>query len=112
MKIVRINTLLVVSIMLTITSALITHYAAKESGERVDIVVKSEEVIRISGTIVFQLKGCEIFYRDYLLFHEQTQIENFERASRDIEERLTKLRTLVTDSAQIDLLETTISSVV
>src|SRR5690349_7559283 len=105
MKTVRINTLLVVSIMLTITSALITHYAAKESGERVEIVVKSEEVIRISGTVVFQLKACEIFYRDYLLFHDQSQLGNFERARRDIEERLTRLGTLVTDSAQVELLE-------
>jgi PAS domain S-box-containing protein len=112
MNTIRINVLLVVSIVLTIFSALVTHYAAKESSRRVDIVMKSEEVIRVSGTIVFQLKACELYYRDYLLFHEQTQLENFERTSHDIEGKFVTLRALVTDSAQIDLLETTIAPVV
>jgi PAS domain S-box-containing protein len=108
MKTVRINTLLVVSIMLTITSALITHYAARESGERVEIVLETQQVIGTSESLFSQLKYAEIHYRDFLLFHDSSHIENFKTACREAEQNLRHLRQFVTDTEQLQLLEATV----
>lgn len=112
MKTGRINTLLGVSVLLTITSAIITHYAARESSERVDIILKTGEVVRISESIISQLRESEIYYRDFLLFHDATRAENFHRTTQEIEDNIHLLRSNVADSAQIHLLETTIVPVV
>jgi PAS domain S-box-containing protein len=108
MKTVRITTLLVVSILLTITSAVITHFAVRESSERVNIVLKTQEVIRASDAIFSQLKQTEIYYRDYILSHDSTLLKKFGETNRDIEDQLAHLQSQISDTAQIKLLQATV----
>ena len=67
MKTDRINALLIVSIMLTIISGIITHYAIRESGERVDVVLHTRKVMQESTALLALFKDAETAHRDYLI---------------------------------------------
>ena len=105
MKTDRINTLLIVSIMLTVISGIITHYAIKESEERVDIVLRTREVMHESAALLSLLKDAETVHRDYLISQDSAFLKPYYTARQHLQQRLIRLEKMVLDNPeQVQLL--------
>jgi PAS domain S-box-containing protein len=104
MKTDRINSLLIVSIMLTIISGIITYYAVKESEERVDIVLHTREVMQESSALLSLLKDAETAHRDYLLSHDSAFLKAYHTAKEQLQRRLDNFKGLVYNAGQVELL--------
>lgn len=100
MKTDRINALLIVSIMLTIISGIITHYAIVESGERVDVVLHTEEVMQESTALLALFKDAETAHRDYLISQDSVFLKPYHSARLHLQQRLSNIKKLVQDNPQ------------
>ncbi len=83
MKTNSIITLLVSSVILTGISAAITHYAIRDSRNRVEWVFHTYEVIDHSATLLTHLKDTESSQRGYLITGDSSYLQNF-KANREM----------------------------
>lgn len=100
MKTNSIITLLVSSVILTGVSAAITHYAIRDSRNRVEWVFHTYEVIDHATLLLTHLRDAESNQRSYLITGDSSYLLNF-RASRTLlSETADTIVTLVSDNAQ------------
>jgi CHASE3 domain sensor protein len=108
----RINTLLVVSILLTIASGVITHFSVKESEERVAIVLHTQKVIQESADLLNFVKDTEAAYRNILISPDEANMMLLDTAGSVAARKLNQLQILVSDPTQLDMLENEISPLI
>src|SRR5687767_14822275 len=108
----RINLLLVVSIFLTIASGVITHFAGRESGMRVTIVLHTQQVIQESADLLNFVKDTETAYRTLLVSDDPISSQLLDTAGWVVAQKLAHLQILLFDSSQVEMLENKISPLI
>lgn len=100
MKTNSIITLLVSSVILTGVSAAITHYAIRDSRNRVEWVFHTYEVIDQAAILLKRLKDVESDQRSYLITGDSSYFLNLQRSRVQLSETADTISILVTDNPQ------------
>lgn len=108
----RINLLLVVSIFLTIASGVITHFAGRESGMRVTMVLHTQQIIQESAELLNFVKDTETAYRTLLVSQDPVSMQLLDTAGWVVAQKLAHLQILLFDSSQVEMLENKISPLI
>jgi len=96
----RIKVLLVISIALTILSAVLTYFATAESRKRVDLVLHSYEVLRQSSDMLSSLSQVESSVRGYMLTWDSSFLKNYAAEKEGYKNQLATFKALVEDNPQ------------
>jgi PAS domain S-box-containing protein len=100
MKTNSIITLLVSSVILTGVSAAITHYAIRDSRNRVEWVFHTYEVIDQAAILLKRLRDVESDQRSYLITGDSSYFLNLQRSRVQLSETADTISILVTDNPQ------------
>ena len=100
MKTNSIITLLVSSVILTGVSAAITHYAIRDSRNRVEWVFHTYEVIDQAAILLKRLRDVESDQRSYLITGDSSYFLNLQRSRIQLSETADTISILVTDNPQ------------
>ncbi len=100
MKTNSIITLLVSSVILTGVSAAITHYAIRDSRNRVEWVFHTYEVIDQAAILLKRLRDVESDQRSYLITGDSSYFLNLQRSRIQLTETADTISILVTDNPQ------------
>lgn len=95
----RIKVLLVISIALTILSAILTYFATAESRKRVELVLHSYEVLRQSSNMLSSISQVESNVRGYMLTWDSSFLKNYTLEKELYRNQLKSFRKLVEDNA-------------
>ena len=96
----RISVLLVASVLLTVTSAVITHYAIRQGQDRVNWVAHTHLVIKKSGELLALLKDAENSQRGYLITSDSAYLNAFFDAEEKIPSITDSLQQMVADKPE------------
>ncbi len=106
MKAVSVRSLLIVSIALTLISALITYLNVQQKKEAISLVIHNYKVIQASTRLLSLLKDVEIGHRGYLITADTTFLQPYEEALQDINHDIDTLTGLVSNNPrQLEILQ-------
>src|SRR5690349_12112143 len=100
MKTNSIITLLVSSVILTGVSAAITHYAIRDSRNRVEWVFHTYEVIDRTALLLTRLRDVESSQRSYLITGDSSYLASLQSSRALLNETTDTISTLVADNPQ------------
>jgi len=100
MKTNSIITLLVSSVILTGVSAAITHYAIRDSRNRVEWVFHTYQAIDLSTLLITRLRDAESNQRGYLITGDSSYLQNFETNRAALLTTTDSIMTLVADNPE------------
>ncbi len=104
MKAIGVRSLLVLSIVLTLVSALITYLNGLEKKETVGLVIHHYRVIQASTRLLSLMKDMEIGHRGYLITGDTTFLQPYRQALQDINKDMDTLSLLVKEyPRQLDI---------
>ncbi len=105
-KKISVRSLLILSIALTIVSAVITYLNVQQKKEAVSLVIHNYKVIQASTKLLSLLKDVEIGHKGYLITTDKSFLQPYEEALLDINHDIDTLTQLVKDNPrQIEILK-------
>ncbi|CAN5598469.1 hypothetical protein BH10BAC4_BH10BAC4_19860 [soil metagenome] len=106
MKAISVRSLLILSIVLTMVSAVITYLNVQQKKEAISLVIHNYKVIQASTRLLSLLKDVEIGHRGYLITTDKSFLQPYEEAMTDINHDIDTLRLLVKDNPrQLEILQ-------
>jgi signal transduction histidine kinase len=106
MKAVRVQSLLILSIVVTVVSAIVTYLSAAEKKESITLVIHTYKVIQASNRLLSLLKDMEIGHRGYLITADSAFLQPYHEAMLDIDNDMDTLASLVERNPhQFDVLQ-------
>ena len=105
MKAIGVRSLLILSVLLTIVSAVITYLNVQQKKETIALVIHNYKVIQASTRLLSLLKDMEIGHRGYLITADTTFLQPYHEALLDIDHDIDTLIALVQNNErQLEIL--------
>ncbi len=106
MKAISVRSLLILSIALTMVSAVITYLNVQQKKEAIALVIHNYKVIQASTRLLSLLKDVEIGHRGYLITADKSFLQPYEEALLDINYDVDTLKQLVLNNPrQLEILQ-------
>ncbi len=106
MKALSVRSLLVLSILLTVVSAVITYLNVQQKKEAISLVIHNYKVIQASTRLLSLLKDMELGHRGYLITADTSFLQPYQEALMDIDHDIDTLTSLVkSNERQLDILQ-------
>ncbi len=106
MKAVGVRSLLILSVVLTVVSAIITYLNVLQKKETTSLVIHHYKVIQSSTSLLSMMKDMEIGLRGYLITSDSTFLEPYQEALQEINEDIDTLTLLVNENPrQVEILQ-------
>ncbi len=106
MKALSVRSLLVLSILLTLVSAVITYLNVQQKKEAISLVIHNYKVIQASTRLLSLLKDMELGHRGYLITTDTSFLQPYQEALLDIDHDIDTLTSLVkSNERQLDILQ-------
>lgn len=99
-KAIGVRSLLILSIILTVVSAVITYLNVQQKKESIALVIHTYKVIQASTRLISLLKDMEIGHRGYLITADTTFLQPYHEALMDIDHDIDTLTSLVKENPQ------------
>ena len=95
MKAFGVRSLLILSVLLTIVSAVITYLNVQQKKEAIALVIHNYKVIQASTRLLSLLKDMEIGHRGYLITADTSFLQPYQEALQDVDHDIDTLTSLV-----------------
>ncbi len=106
MKALSVRSLLVLSILLTVVSAVITYLNVQQKKEAISLVIHNYKVIQASTRLLSLLKDMELGHRGYLITGDTSFLQPYQEALMDIDHDIDTLSSLVkSNERQLEILQ-------
>ena len=106
MKAIGVRSLLVLSLILTVVSAVITYLNVQQKKEATALVIHHYKVIQASTRLLLLLKDMEIGHRGFLITADTNFLQPYQEALLDVDHDIDTLVTLVKENPrQLELLQ-------
>lgn len=90
-----VRSLLILSVLLTIVSAVITYLNVQQKKEAIALVIHNYKVIQASTRLLSLLKDMEIGHRGYLITADTSFLQPYQEALQDVDHDIDTLTSLV-----------------